>query len=551
MVEAGENLRIAQHRDTRRYQQVRSGGYLARLRKFEVGDYVYIRQVAENTLTPSVKGVILRIREDLGNGVYLLEDKDGKTMKENSVNMAPCHLPNPDGLPAREGLRKLRSRFICEQCKGDDHLDKMLICEACARAWHLWCNTPALSAVPAGAFLCPACLRLGMLPTDPALVEDTRRESSRKEKIYVPPPTAAAKRREEQMLKLDGAQLWKLFLDPTTGKERGYKGVATFKPQEQPPYRFEVLWEDGEKELESASYVQRYLARKAAVPRGLITIPQARTLIFESKLDDLPRQWSWDIPMRCHSDMQKLQPGFTMAAAHRLVRRMPGGAAFLQKTNEYGREGKTEVVPTTEGELMALKEVINWSKLMKVFDTFAGTNTIKRFLKTQCGLKCWTNDIDQDAQVDFHRDALQPEFYMDLKACSGCDTIMTSPWFAVSDLAVTLSVEAAPIVLMLLSSSFVFNPTESRLKWLNQLQWWDRVAVVAGLPHGPKGHSNVWLCVFESSHLRKEVMKLDRTLIFVERPHAPIGAWLELSSAGKDKMRDQDEGHRGNEVSGR
>ena len=41
---AGANLRVAQHRDTLRYAQVRSGGYPPKLRKFEVGDYVYVKR---------------------------------------------------------------------------------------------------------------------------------------------------------------------------------------------------------------------------------------------------------------------------------------------------------------------------------------------------------------------------------------------------------------------------------------------------------------------------------------------------------------------------
>ena len=40
---------------------------------------------------------MLRVKEALGNGVYLLEGSDGGTIKENQVNLAACHWLVPSG----------------------------------------------------------------------------------------------------------------------------------------------------------------------------------------------------------------------------------------------------------------------------------------------------------------------------------------------------------------------------------------------------------------------------------------------------------------------
>ena len=41
-----ENLAIAQHRDTLCYARTRSGAYRPQLRRFKVGDYVYLQREA-------------------------------------------------------------------------------------------------------------------------------------------------------------------------------------------------------------------------------------------------------------------------------------------------------------------------------------------------------------------------------------------------------------------------------------------------------------------------------------------------------------------------
>ena len=70
-----ENLAIAQHRDTLRYARTRSGAYRPQLRRFKVGDYVYLQHEAPTTLDVKAGRTIFRVKDILPSGVPLLEGK--------------------------------------------------------------------------------------------------------------------------------------------------------------------------------------------------------------------------------------------------------------------------------------------------------------------------------------------------------------------------------------------------------------------------------------------------------------------------------------------
>jgi hypothetical protein len=93
-----ENLTIAQHRDTLRYATIRGGGCRPSIRRFHVGDYVYLQQIALTMLDVMASHTILRVREVLASGVLMLECHDGVVWKDHVRNCAPCHLPNVDGI---------------------------------------------------------------------------------------------------------------------------------------------------------------------------------------------------------------------------------------------------------------------------------------------------------------------------------------------------------------------------------------------------------------------------------------------------------------------
>ena len=70
---AMRNLQIAQHRDQLRYATTRGGSYRPRQRKFEVGDYVYMRRQQQTTLDPGTNPRILRVKAIRDNGILELQ----------------------------------------------------------------------------------------------------------------------------------------------------------------------------------------------------------------------------------------------------------------------------------------------------------------------------------------------------------------------------------------------------------------------------------------------------------------------------------------------
>jgi hypothetical protein len=74
---AGDNLAIAQQRDSLRYAMHRSGQYLPKLADFHVGDFVYVRQTQHVTLQPEARKLILRVKEIRPTGVLILEGRCG------------------------------------------------------------------------------------------------------------------------------------------------------------------------------------------------------------------------------------------------------------------------------------------------------------------------------------------------------------------------------------------------------------------------------------------------------------------------------------------
>jgi hypothetical protein len=96
-VMAGDNLRIAQQRDTLRYATLRGGAYRPTLRKFEPGDFVYLRKASDhNALLPNMKQSIYRVVLQKAGGAISLQGHCGRIVSTHVVNCAPCHLPNID-----------------------------------------------------------------------------------------------------------------------------------------------------------------------------------------------------------------------------------------------------------------------------------------------------------------------------------------------------------------------------------------------------------------------------------------------------------------------
>jgi transposase InsO family protein len=161
---AMHNLQSAQHRDTLRYRQVRSGLYRPSLFKFNVGDYVYVRrQNASNTLMSEARPGIFRCLEVRDSGVLVLQGKCGSTMEVNQQNCAPCMLMNIDGR-FDHSLRVPGADEHCVVCESADDEAIMLMCDGCGKGYHTYCLMPPLSHVPdVEVWVCPQCEGNGVL----------------------------------------------------------------------------------------------------------------------------------------------------------------------------------------------------------------------------------------------------------------------------------------------------------------------------------------------------------------------------------------------------
>jgi site-specific DNA-cytosine methylase len=154
---AMRNLAIAQQRDTRRYAQVRGGGYRPRIRRYEVGDYVYLQQTAPTTLDVTAGRIVLRVTEVGPTGVLTLVGSDGVETKDNARNVTLCHLPNLD--PVIDPLTAaIPAGYKCMACGDPRRPATMILCDVCSRGWHLECLTPPLKAIPAD-WQCVRCRR--------------------------------------------------------------------------------------------------------------------------------------------------------------------------------------------------------------------------------------------------------------------------------------------------------------------------------------------------------------------------------------------------------
>jgi hypothetical protein len=112
---AGQNLRIAQHRDTLRYATVRSGLFKPRERRFDVGDFVYERKPGAEALHMRARPAIYRIKRITPAGVAVLQGRCGRTIDVHLAHLAPCHLANIDPSMELGGWRP-SADLSCEEC---------------------------------------------------------------------------------------------------------------------------------------------------------------------------------------------------------------------------------------------------------------------------------------------------------------------------------------------------------------------------------------------------------------------------------------------------
>jgi len=93
---AMENLSITQHRDTLRYAHTQGGSYKPKVKWFDIGDFVYLKQWLNDILDTSSDRTILRIKVIKPSGMLEFQGADRHIIRDHSKNCAPYHLPNWD-----------------------------------------------------------------------------------------------------------------------------------------------------------------------------------------------------------------------------------------------------------------------------------------------------------------------------------------------------------------------------------------------------------------------------------------------------------------------
>lgn len=194
--------------------------------------------------------------------------------------------------------------------------------------------------------------------------------------------------------------------------------------------------------------------------------------------------------------------GWTKGHATKLANQLVGGRRFLQPQGSY-TPGRPQRIATTEQEIQGLLDVIDFSLLPSIVDTFSGHGTIQRVFK-QHGLRVICNDIDNEMEADYHLDALQHSTYQSIKDSYGLDAVVISPTFAFLDLALPLAVlHAEQLVCCHVPGHYFTCAPRARFEWMSRLQHEGRLAVIAGLPVGPSHRQCLWFLIFRSAALKK------------------------------------------------
>jgi hypothetical protein len=125
---------------------------------------VYLCRLPADSLDPKVGRLILRVKQDLGNGCLVLEGQDKKTIKEHVENCAPCNNPNIV-LWQNPELAKGDTDQACQVCHKVTGGTTMLLCNKCNEGWHMKCLTLPFTRRPKGDWLCPRCEATAMFGT--------------------------------------------------------------------------------------------------------------------------------------------------------------------------------------------------------------------------------------------------------------------------------------------------------------------------------------------------------------------------------------------------
>ncbi|KAG0370860.1 hypothetical protein BGZ54_003286 [Gamsiella multidivaricata] len=147
-----------------RKEVISRGGYqqVTKEKKWaEIGRGLDYTRKQCTSLSSALKSAYFRVI--LPYDIYL--SKQGKTGPQNLELSSPS-LSDSDGAPSEQGSIKGESNRegnsdVCEICRTESDLDKMLVCDGCELGYHTYCLTPPLQHIPKTDWYCAKCLVAG------------------------------------------------------------------------------------------------------------------------------------------------------------------------------------------------------------------------------------------------------------------------------------------------------------------------------------------------------------------------------------------------------
>lgn len=518
MVMAGENLAIAQHRDCLRYAQVRTGGYLPKLRQFKEGDYVYVKQVAKNALSPAVQAGVWRIVAERPNnmGTFDLMNSAGEKRVENLINMSPCHLPT--GQSSKDVLIvKLRGKAFCAECKHSDFPEKMLVCQVCAKVLHMWCDIPAMQKMPEGMFICGSCKLKGFKATDPADLEEVRNAKSVAEngEAFVPGSSVKAQKFEAESRKLDGIVINKKFND---GKY--YLGKVKFVPSEHPPNRFAVTYDDGQEELLSIWDIKKWKEKR---PRGRRAgVNWAAEGSEDCHITDSRTEyvyWAQLVHEMAHNgarDVVQFPDRWDKRSS--IFRRQLIDAGMGSCSSERGEEILSSFLLKDsrlavcnlmcDSVLGHLTSVVDVGRIRTIVDPFGWDSAVGMVMQGD-GIEVSVNLINGSGMQSWC-DAFQPIYYRRVQMLmhtEQIDAIITAPPLGALDFLLPMWIYAAEImVCALVNIEELMNPSELLGDILNTADRQNRLVKIVEVPTANKHEEYTWVCIFRTAEIKSRAL---------------------------------------------
>ena len=557
---AGDNLRIAQHRDTLRYAAVRDGSYLPRFYAFRTGDFIYLSRPKQSTLDIKAKPLILRVHEVRDTGVLRVQGRCSRIISVHASKCAPCHLPDID--PTMDpSLTVPEADLACHKCHDPGDEARMLLCDNCEQGCHTYCCEPPLDKVPKGVWVCNDCEALGVKSSDvgKGIRERAQRELQQARADDLTPAEKRAKAHHGRLVTKE------FYHPPRSRRLRMFWGRLSFRG----PGKGDNLLVHYADRNEPESCSLRNMAGRGIklmpegtpLPSGIIIATamhgglthQHRQLITCLTMSgpapqlQLPAVWDLSSTETVQGALQLLMPGVHSAghAAGGIVamgKLVQGGWNQKQETgrdvtgtpaqpekarrskggNSKGRRENDTLsltgvsmqpssphaclgwTPTLYTEVLPLTMCVDFSACHSFVEPFCGAGTIARCIGEYTGQPMLTNDVDMRWSADLHRDALQPVFYVQNPA----QVVVTAPPIHMLDLAAPLLSNAVSCVAcMLVPVEYITSPTDPRTCWLHGLLSQDRVHILMGLPSGPLGRRCAWLLVFATSRIKQQMLK--------------------------------------------